>query len=89
MATSQRAQAALREQLRRSLSEISVLLGGKFCRTSNQPDPFRAIIFVEDIGMFVSRDWAYGIVDLDIQALEEKYPGKVVYKIGVAENLKG
>lgn len=71
--------------MKEKLHEIATFLRQDGGRMSNKPDPFRAIIFVEGIGMFISRDWAYGTVDLDMEKLQQQYPGAIVYKIGVAE----
>jgi len=77
-----------KDQLMQALSDTQNLLAQDRGRLSNARDPFRAIIFVEDVGLFISNDWAYGVVDLQMEQLRDKYPGKIVYKIGVAEFIK-
>jgi hypothetical protein len=75
------------QQLIQRLFEIAQELQGQ-SSLSNSPDPFRALIFVEGEGLFISRDWAYGVVDIDMELLEMRFPGKVVYKLGVAEMMQ-
>lgn len=75
------------QELIRQLWDAAMLLQGSG-RLSNEEDPFRAILYVEGVGLFISRDWAYGVVDLDMAELEKRFPGKVVYKLGVAEPIR-
>lgn len=69
------------------LHEIAMKLLGN-SNFSHDTDPFRAILYVEGEGLFISRDWAYGTVDLDMENLEKRFPGKIVYKLGVATLIK-
>ena len=75
------------QELIQRLFEIAQELQGQSTLTSSL-DTFKAILFVEGEGLFVSRDCAYGLVDIDMEALEERFPGKVVYKLGVAEMIQ-
>jgi hypothetical protein len=51
-------------------------------------DAFKAIVMVEGVGLYISRDNAYGILDQDMEMLKAKHPGASVYKVGVAEAIK-